>query len=143
MSTDLESSLRRHVVTLAERICERYVWRPAALHAAADCLRDELAALGYAVRPQGCGSRPASGPSPNKAQSPASMRGSAVLLGVYGQNSPVAPATMTSSIDWLTRIAISTTSGGRRSLLMSMSRLSIISQKLPSLSSTSAMRHGM
>ena len=47
-----EERLRRHVRTLAAEIGERHVWRPQALHAAADYIRGELAALGYPVAPQ-------------------------------------------------------------------------------------------
>ena len=51
MST-LEERLRRHVQALAGDIGERHVWRPQALRAAADYVRAEFAALGFAVAAQ-------------------------------------------------------------------------------------------
>jgi Zn-dependent M28 family amino/carboxypeptidase len=45
----LEERLRRHVRALAWEIGERHVWRPRALHAAADYIRGELETLGFAV----------------------------------------------------------------------------------------------
>lgn len=53
MSGLLESRLRRHVETLAGDIGERNVWRPQALHAAADYIRSSWSALDYAVKAQG------------------------------------------------------------------------------------------
>jgi len=47
-----EVCLRRHVHALAGGIGERHVWRPRALHAAADYIRGELESLGFAVAPQ-------------------------------------------------------------------------------------------
>jgi len=47
-----EERLRRHVRTLAAGIGERHVWRPQALHAAADYIRGQFESLGYAVAPQ-------------------------------------------------------------------------------------------
>jgi len=47
-----EDRLRRHVRTLAAGIGERHVWRPQALHAAADYIRGQFESLGYAVAPQ-------------------------------------------------------------------------------------------
>ena len=47
-----EVRLRRHVHALAGGIGERHVWRPRALHAAADYIRGELESLGFAVAPQ-------------------------------------------------------------------------------------------
>lgn len=52
MSDPLESRLRRHIAKLAGEIGERHVRRPAALHAAADYVSEELRTLGYEVRPQ-------------------------------------------------------------------------------------------
>ncbi len=46
------ANLRRHVGVLAGDIGERNVWRPEALRAAADYIRGEFAALGYAVAVQ-------------------------------------------------------------------------------------------
>ena len=51
MST-LEERLRRHVQALAGDIGERRVWRPQALRAAADYVRAEFAALGFAIAAQ-------------------------------------------------------------------------------------------
>ena len=48
----LEERLRRHVQALAGEIGERHVWRPQALRAAADYIRSELGALGFAVAAQ-------------------------------------------------------------------------------------------
>jgi len=48
----LEERLRRHVRALAGEIGERHVWRPRALHAAADYIRGQLEAMGYAVSAQ-------------------------------------------------------------------------------------------
>jgi Zn-dependent M28 family amino/carboxypeptidase len=48
----IEQRLRRHVGTLAGEIGERNVQRPHALHAAADYIESELAALGYHVAQQ-------------------------------------------------------------------------------------------
>ncbi|MEX2240485.1 MAG: M20/M25/M40 family metallo-hydrolase [Burkholderiales bacterium] len=48
----IEERLRRHVQTLAGEIGERHVWRPRALHAAADYVRGEFESLGFAVAPQ-------------------------------------------------------------------------------------------
>jgi hypothetical protein len=45
-------NLRRHVETLAGRIGERNVWRPSALAAAADHIRNSLAGQGHAVQTQ-------------------------------------------------------------------------------------------
>jgi Zn-dependent M28 family amino/carboxypeptidase len=50
----LEQRLRGHVVTLASAIGERHVWRPEALHAAADYVRQALTDAGCAVTPQSC-----------------------------------------------------------------------------------------
>jgi len=47
-----EERLRGHVRALAAGIGERHVWRPRALHAAADYIRGELESLGFAVAPQ-------------------------------------------------------------------------------------------
>jgi len=47
-----EERLRGHVRALAAGIGERHVWRPRALHAAADYIRGELESLGYAVASQ-------------------------------------------------------------------------------------------
>jgi Zn-dependent M28 family amino/carboxypeptidase len=47
-----EDRLRGHVRTLAAGIGERHVWRPQALHAAADYIRGQFESLGYAVAPQ-------------------------------------------------------------------------------------------
>ncbi len=44
--------LRRHVAALAGAIGERHVWRPEALHAAADYARAAFTAAGCEVRPQ-------------------------------------------------------------------------------------------
>ncbi|MDH3319296.1 MAG: M20/M25/M40 family metallo-hydrolase [Betaproteobacteria bacterium] len=54
MSADitLGQRLRRHVQALAGDIGERHVWRPRALHAAADYIRHEFEALGFAVAAQ-------------------------------------------------------------------------------------------
>src|SRR5512146_2480544 len=49
---DLAERLRRHVQTLAGDIGERNVWRPTALHAAADYIRGEFSSLGYTVAAQ-------------------------------------------------------------------------------------------
>ena len=49
----LEQRLRGHVATLAGTIGERNVWRPKALHAAADYIRTSLTSAGCAVVPQG------------------------------------------------------------------------------------------
>jgi len=51
MST-LEEQLRRHVQALAGEIGERHVWRPQALRAAADYIRAQFEALGFAVAAQ-------------------------------------------------------------------------------------------
>ncbi len=51
MSTP-EVRLRRHVQTLAGEIGERHIWRPQALRAAADYVRAQFEALGYAVAAQ-------------------------------------------------------------------------------------------
>ena len=51
-STALAERLRRHVVQLAAVIGERHVWRPRALHAAADYLREEWRRQGHAVASQ-------------------------------------------------------------------------------------------
>jgi len=51
MST-LEERLRRHVQILAGEIGERHVWRPQALRAAADYIRGQFEALGFAVAAQ-------------------------------------------------------------------------------------------
>jgi Zn-dependent M28 family amino/carboxypeptidase len=48
----LEERLRRHVQALAAEIGERHVWRPQALHAAADYIRTQLEAAGFAVAAQ-------------------------------------------------------------------------------------------
>jgi Zn-dependent M28 family amino/carboxypeptidase len=48
----LAERLHAHVVQLASQIGERHVWRPRALHAAADYIRQEWQIQGYAVRPQ-------------------------------------------------------------------------------------------
>jgi Iap family predicted aminopeptidase len=48
----LEARLRRHVAVLAGDVGERNVWRPAALHAAADYVRGELGAFGLDVGAQ-------------------------------------------------------------------------------------------
>jgi Zn-dependent M28 family amino/carboxypeptidase len=48
----LEERLRRHVQVLAGEIGERHVWRPQALHAAADYIRAQLASAGFTVSPQ-------------------------------------------------------------------------------------------
>jgi Zn-dependent M28 family amino/carboxypeptidase len=49
----LEERLRRHVHVLAGEIGERHVWRPQALRAAAQYIRGEFEALGFAVAAQG------------------------------------------------------------------------------------------
>jgi Zn-dependent M28 family amino/carboxypeptidase len=49
----LEQRLRGHVVTLAGTIGERNVWRPKALHAAADYIRTSFTSAGCVVVPQG------------------------------------------------------------------------------------------
>lgn len=49
----LEQRLQLHVEKLASEIGERNVWRPAALHAAADYIRAAWQQLGYEVRVQG------------------------------------------------------------------------------------------
>jgi Zn-dependent M28 family amino/carboxypeptidase len=49
---ELEARLRRHVQVLAGEIGERHVWRPRALRAAADYLRTQLEAAGFAVAAQ-------------------------------------------------------------------------------------------
>jgi Zn-dependent M28 family amino/carboxypeptidase len=51
MSTP-EERLRRHVQALAGEIGERHIWRPQALRAAADYVRAQFEALGYAVAAQ-------------------------------------------------------------------------------------------
>jgi Zn-dependent M28 family amino/carboxypeptidase len=48
----LAKRLRRHVQVLAGEIGERHVWRPQALHAAADYIRAQFEAAGYAVAAQ-------------------------------------------------------------------------------------------
>ena len=48
----LAERLHTHVVRLAGEIGERNVWRPTALHAAADYIRQEWQGQGYAVRAQ-------------------------------------------------------------------------------------------
>jgi Zn-dependent M28 family amino/carboxypeptidase len=48
----LEARLRRHVQALAGEIGERHVRRPQALRAAADYIREEFEAAGFAVRAQ-------------------------------------------------------------------------------------------
>jgi Zn-dependent M28 family amino/carboxypeptidase len=48
----LEERLRRHVQVLARDIGERHVWRPRALRAAADYIRKQFEASGFAVSPQ-------------------------------------------------------------------------------------------
>ena len=48
----IHDNLKRHVEELAGRIGERNVWRPQALVAAADYIRDTLVALGYEVSAQ-------------------------------------------------------------------------------------------
>jgi Zn-dependent M28 family amino/carboxypeptidase len=48
----LEERLRRHVQALAGEIGERHVWRPQALHAAADYIRGQFEAVGFAVAAQ-------------------------------------------------------------------------------------------
>ena len=48
----LEARLRRHVAVLAGDVGERNVWRPSALHAAADYIRGELGAFGLDVNAQ-------------------------------------------------------------------------------------------
>ena len=53
----IHDNLKRHVEELAGRIGERNVWRPQALVAAADYIRDTLVALGYEVRAQPFSSR--------------------------------------------------------------------------------------
>jgi Zn-dependent M28 family amino/carboxypeptidase len=50
--TDLAGRLAQHVQRLAADIGERNVWHPAAMQAAADYIRGEWAAQGYAVREQ-------------------------------------------------------------------------------------------
>ncbi len=52
MTAALVSRLRRHVETLAGKIGERHVGRPAALHAAESFISGELASLGYDVARQ-------------------------------------------------------------------------------------------
>lgn len=53
MSVDeCTARLRRHVQALAGDIGERNVWRPAALRAAADYIREEFEAVGYLVAAQ-------------------------------------------------------------------------------------------
>jgi Zn-dependent M28 family amino/carboxypeptidase len=52
MASKLEQRLRRHVQVLAGEIGERHVWRPQALHAAADYIRGQLEAGGFAVSAQ-------------------------------------------------------------------------------------------
>jgi Zn-dependent M28 family amino/carboxypeptidase len=47
-----EARLRRHVQALAGEIGERHVWRPQALHAAADYIRGEIETLGFAIAAQ-------------------------------------------------------------------------------------------
>lgn len=49
----LAQHLQLHVEQLAGQIGERNVWRPQALHAAADYIRDAWRQLGYEVRAQG------------------------------------------------------------------------------------------
>jgi Zn-dependent M28 family amino/carboxypeptidase len=49
----LEDRLRRHVQVLAGEIGERHVWRPQALRAAAEYIRQQFSAAGYAVAVQG------------------------------------------------------------------------------------------
>ncbi len=49
----LEEHLRAHIEKLASKIGERNVWRPEALHAAADYIRDTWRQLGYEVHAQG------------------------------------------------------------------------------------------
>ena len=49
----LEQRLQLHVEKLASEIGERNVWRPKALYAAADYIRDTWNQLGYEVRAQG------------------------------------------------------------------------------------------
>ena len=49
---EVEQRLRRHVHALAGEIGERHVWRPQALHAAADYLRAQFAASGFAAAAQ-------------------------------------------------------------------------------------------
>jgi Zn-dependent M28 family amino/carboxypeptidase len=51
-TTALAERLRRHVVQLAAVIGERHVWRPRALHAAADYIREEWRRQGHAVTSQ-------------------------------------------------------------------------------------------
>ena len=53
MKLVLEKYLRAHVEKLASEIGERNVWRPDALHAAADYIRDTWRQLGYEVHAQG------------------------------------------------------------------------------------------
>jgi Zn-dependent M28 family amino/carboxypeptidase len=53
MSAALEQRLRAHVTQLAGVIGERNVWRPQALHAAADYIRTTWGGLGYPVQAQG------------------------------------------------------------------------------------------
>jgi len=48
----LEHRLRRHVHALAGTIGERNVWRPDALHAAADYIRSAFGSAGCEVVPQ-------------------------------------------------------------------------------------------
>ena len=47
-----EQRLRRHVQALAGEIGERHVWRPRALHAAADYIRSQFEASGFTVTAQ-------------------------------------------------------------------------------------------
>src|SRR5512145_124771 len=49
----LEQRLQLHVEKLASEIGERNVWRPKALYAAADYIRDTWSQLGYEVHAQG------------------------------------------------------------------------------------------
>lgn len=53
MKSLLEQRLQLHVEKLASEIGERNVWRPKALHAAADYIRNSWQQLGYEVRAQG------------------------------------------------------------------------------------------
>ena len=48
----VERRLRRHVAALAGEIGERHVWRPSALQAASQYVREELESVGYPVVPQ-------------------------------------------------------------------------------------------
>ena len=52
-ASPLAERLRAHVLRLAGEIGERNVWRPQALHAAADYIRDEWQRQGHAVTAQG------------------------------------------------------------------------------------------